>query len=361
MRGSRPQQGDARTAPGPPGGLRPRRKRLSRALGVTTAGALLGIVTVVAIGASEPALNRAVPGVSVVLAAVARWLPAEVAWVHDRGSPSLAAGVYFGWSDGADGELYLYGEGCGPAEAGDAVRQVELTGPTGAITVPGTATEQLWGALDRVKLHPYLKLTVVTERTMEFDRVAIRCRSGVEAVARVAAQVIRTPTPERASLDPSSPLGGSDPVSLPDVGLVAEYSFVTRSDPLTLVSFAGVPPWASTGLVTAAAGQPAAKGVWLTIVRPGGYAGPGYITETHPWSAAYQAPDDPRALRQRPGEGLDLRLGPAEAGILVVDGASFVTTPHPKPALLTPLIQYSTDSRAGVVVSPLVFGWTPTP
>lgn len=368
---------------------RSRYARHPRALlpGVIVAyGCLLLLVVTVAVAAYSPTVAARLPLVGSFLNAVAPALPASVAWLHDRGTPRLLPGVYFGWSDGVRGELHLYGEGCSAGQgtgAGDVV-ELTLTGRDGVVVVPPDAVAQLWTELDRARAHPHLRLEVVTERTMEFDRAHLRCRDGTEASARLLATVHHVEPSELAWPPAAAPLA-VDPVltasvtlppeaearaiidgpsSLPGAGKIAELTLAAGSETLTALAILYAPRRAASGEVLAAAGQAATLPYWRNAAAAQGapWVSRPALPALTAWHAAYQAPNDPRALGVRPSADLGLPLAAGEFGALFLYPSAFRTTPTPRPVLLKPLLELDQGGhRATVVTSGLAFGWTATP
>lgn len=333
-----------------------------------------------------PHLARRVPYLGSVLGAVAHWLPAQVAWLHDPGTPALRSGAYLGWSDGVQGELHLYGAGCSATEgaAGGALTYFALHGPDGTLEVPPSAVTQLWTELDHVRSHPHLHVEVVTDRTLRFDRATLRCRDGQEARARVRATVLHVaaqhldwpvaaaplmvapvpvgPVPLATTTEARAVVNG--PSSLPDVGQVAEFTLAPAYEPLSVVSIRYAPARSATGVVEAAAGNPAALPYWRRqALAP--YAPPppaADLPPLTPWHSGYQLPDDPNALGPRQAASLGLTVAPDEVGIIYLLPTSFRPTPAPRPLLLKPVLEVEHAGHRGLVVpAGLAFGWTVPP
>src|SRR5690606_28481426 len=136
--------------------------------------------------------------------------------------------------------------------------------------------------LDRARGHPHLRLEVVTDRTVEFDRAHLRCRDGTEAAARILATVHHVPpsqlvwrgTSPPLVVDPGVPVPSSlppeaepqpvinGPSSLPGAGKIAELTLVAGTEPLSAVSLLYAPRGVATGEVLAAAGRPDSLPYW---------------------------------------------------------------------------------------------------
>ncbi len=333
------------------------------------ASALLAVPVLVIAGLltlalGSPDLAARVPGLPALLRGAAGFLPANVAWIYDHGSPSLRPGAYFGWSDGRRGELLLYGSGCSLAEGnggGDTLVSLRLGGPAGTLEVGGADVEHLSGALDLAAPHPYLRVNVRASSTLDFDRVSLRCRSGAEASARIAARVAHVSTPARASeLWEARVLMLVGPDSLPGIGMVAELGLGAGDSGMVVAALEYAPPSALGDGVIAAFGRNANVPLWRSLVygeRPGlSYLDPASLT---PWDESYQSPSDPGLPARRPAAALDLPVGPGGAASLYLDAAAFLVTPEPRPILSTPLLYYVLDGTEGVATTDgPAFGWT---
>jgi hypothetical protein len=124
---------------------------------------------------------------------------------------------------------------------------------------------------------------------------------------------------------------------------------------LVLQALRIAPHRVASGNVLAAAGDRALVPAWLGAVfgmpnaRPlGGTTDPATLT---PWDAGYQDPADPRTLRVRSAEHLDLQMLPGEMAMIVVGEDALARTLVPRPALLYPVLGYatSTEGTAGGV------------
>ena len=332
-----------------------------RLVAATVALLLAGIAGALSLAYLSPATVARVPGALDALASVAARLPARVAWVYDRGSPRLRPGVYLGWSDGTAGELHLYGRGCSLEGEDDGLAVLRLSGPSGTLELDGSAVEHLRSPLDHTQLHPYLRLKVATERSLDFDRVDLRCRSGAEASARVAARVVHVPAVSTGSELYEARLAVlSERVSLPSVGVVAELLTAGDGGALTLASVEYAPGAAATGEVLAAYGRHAQVSLWRSLVYPPTpgvqRVDPAALT---PWDSAFQPASDPGVLRRRPATALDLPLDGPTFALLLLDTGSFVATPQPRPVLVRPLVTFLAGGEAFVGTTDAVaFGWT---
>lgn len=345
---------------------------------------VLVIVAAATSGVYSARVARYVPFLGGALHALAPLLPADVAWLHDRGTVKLRPGVYFGWSDGRRGELHLYGEGCSGAAGGEVVSLI-LNGPDGSWEFGGSSVEHLRTNLDRARPHPHLRLSVIADRTLSFDRATLRCRDGTEARARIAATVVFVPPASIADTGPGTPVLAAAPSEasppplapdaapratiygpspFPGLGIAGEYTVLTAHRPLLLKSIAYAPSAASTSTVLGAAGHPQARANWRqAAVAPANpaYREPGAGPLT-PWHLGYQSATDPRAFRSRPAHELDLLLEPTEAAMLFITRSAFRRTPVRRPVILRPLIEYEHGGEVRVLVSPgLAFGWTEEP
>lgn len=362
------------------------RCRLRRTSTALTALTLLALTGLLVAGLYIPYVASRVPFLAAPLRTLAPQLPAAVAWWHDPGTSSLRSGAYFGWSDGAQGELHLYGAGCseGPTEPGSEITSLTLSGASGRLEFPAGAVQQLWTELDQVSAHPHIRVEVVTDRTLRFDRATIRCRDGTEASARVLATVLHVPAAELRWPEGTAPLT-VDPVfanslslppaaapravihgpsSLPTPGRLAEYTLVPAHEPLTLRSLIYAPARLATGRVTAAAGHWAALPYWRrdAVVPFGPASAATNLPPLTPWHSGYQAPSDPKALRLRAAEALALTAEPGEVSVLFLLPDAFRATPAPRPLLLKQVLEVEHAGHVGkVVASGLAFGWTAPP
>lgn len=334
--------------------LRLRQRPPLRAVAFTSCALLLILV---AAGAYQPRTALALPGLASLLRHAAPILPAGIAWMHDHGTPRLRAGAYLGWSDGTTGQLYLYGTGCATQPEGDQLTYLSLSGSGGRLQVPAHDVQHLISALDAARPHPHLGVRVVTDRTMNFDRATLRCRSGAETTVRIAATVFHAPRLLTADMPQAAALPVSSLGSFPGVGLTAELALATGDAPFTVRSLRYAPASVATDVVRAVAGRAGGVPAWRALARPG--HGPPVITD--PWSLDHQSKDDPRAYGPRLAHALDLTLNPHESGLIVVNAASFRATPTPRPLLLLPILDHGSGAAPGLLVAKLAFGWTPRP
>src|SRR5690606_21781354 len=117
------------------------------------------------------------------------------------------------------------------------------------------------------------------------------------------------------------------------------------NDPVILARVTYAPTGTATGRVRAAAGGTAQLAAWRwRSTGPGnGAVDPAGLT---PWHAAYQSPSDPRAMRVRSADALDLPLAPGEVAMIVIDQDSLATTRPPRRVILYPVL--SVASGAGI-------------
>jgi len=348
--------------------------------------ALLALVSVlVLVVAYSPRLAARLPFVGWALGFAADHLPANVAWLYDEGNAMLRPGAYFGWSDGARGELHIYGAGCGAeGAAGGQITYFALAGPAGRLEFSPSAVTHLWTDLDRAQAHPHLRVEVITDRTLHFDRAILRCRDGSEATARILATTVHVPAEALAwpeslrplAVDPLLQLAEQvapgaapravvhGPTSLPGVGQTAELTLLPADVPLTLHGVRYAPGNLATGAVVAAAGHREALPYWRQAATA-----PYAPTPTRqslppltPWDAAYQAATHAGALRTREADAAGLLVAPGEVGVLFLLPDAFRPTPTPRPMLLTPVLELELAGHRGAVVAAgLAFGWTPAP
>ena len=365
---------------------RPGRRRLLPLPAKVVAVLLVAITGLAVSGIFVPAIASRVPYVGELLSWVAPHLPPSVAWMHDEGTNLLRSGAYFGWSDGTNGELHLYGEGCSTEgdAAADQLVSLTLTGPAGRMEFPPNAVKQQWTDLDHARAHPHLQVAVATDRTLSFDRAALRCRSGREAQTRILATVLHVPKAalewprSRAPLavDPhiagSTTIGPYDqpravvngPSSLPGIGQIAEFTLNSTDEPLSVLAVYYAPPRLATGTVLAAAGHSAALPYWRVEARPPNPATLASIPlpPLTPWHQGYQAIGDPQALRARRADAPALTIAPGEVGALFLMADAFRPTPAPRPILLKPVMELEHAGQVGALVtSGLAFGWTRVP
>lgn len=350
-------------------------------LGLTATALLLtAAVALLALGSYVPQVTRAVPLLPDALHLLARWLPPGTAWLHDRGTDMLAPGAYLGWSDGARGELFLYGQGCnseqnprsghegrGGREGHGGITYLALRGPQGVLEFGASEVQQRWDALDQGYSYPIIRVALTTDRTLQFDRATLRCRHGTEATARIAATVVHAPdlATQRTESEAAAALVHGPDV-YPGLGIAGRLTFIPRGEPLHLRAITYAPAAVATGAVVAAAGHRSSRQAWLAAAATGlataaTAALPSSPTPS-PWDAGFQLPDAPQALRPRPAAALALRVQPGEVGNVFLTASSFRQTPWPRPVLLKPLISYEYEGRPGSLVSEgLAFAWTTTP
>lgn len=363
-----------------------RRRGPLRAPAIAAALALTALAALMLAGLYSPHVASRVPYLAAALGALSPRLPAAVAWWHDPGTDALRSGAYLGWSDGERGELHLYGAGCaaGPTEPPGAVTSLTLSGASGRLEFTANAVTQLWDELDVVSGHPYMRVAVVTNRTLHFDRAHLRCRDGTEARARVLATVLHVNAAElrwpadaapltvdpvlarsvrlAPSATPRAVING--PSSLPAAGRLAEYTLVPGEEALTLLSLQYAPAQAATGRVAGAAGHPAALPYWRKDAVAPYNASPSStsLPALTPWHSGYQAPEAPGALRSRAATSVALTVQPGEVGVLFLLPNAFRATPAPRPLLLKHVLEVEHGGHVGkVIASGLAFGWTAPP
>lgn len=332
--------------------------------------------------AYRPRLAARLPFVARALTVVADYLPADVAWLYAEGSAMLRPGAYFGWSDGIRGELHLYGEGCSAeGDAGGQLTYLALAGPAGRLEIAPSAVTHMWTDLDRAHAHPHLRVEVVTDRTLTFDRATVRCRDGSEATARVLATTLHVAAetlawPERlgplavdpllrpaeqveAGATPRAVVHG--PTSLPGVGQTGELTLLPADAPVKLRGVQYAPSGLSTGTVVAAAGHREALPYWRQAATAphAPTPTPQALPPLTPWDAGYQTATDAGALRPRAADAPGLLVAPGEVGVLFLLPTAFLPTPTPRPMLLKPVLELELAGHHGAVVaSGLAFGWT---
>jgi len=287
--------------------------------------------------------------------------------------PPLPAGVYFGWTDGHGGRFQVLGEACPDSPVGaDAVVSaslsrgsdlVEFRPPAVADTPaplafaaavpvlsfePGALAALLGGAADEPTGHDGDLVE------MPLSRLTVRCRSHAESSARLggaAVAFIHPPHSVAAAAGSGTGIGVTSRRVPPAAELLGVLVLGNDADEaITLRSLRIAPRRASTGSVMAAAGDRALVASWLGAVsgaratRPlAGTSDPAALT---PWDAAYQNPQDPRALRERSADHLDLRLRPGEMAVIVVGERALARTLLSRPALLYPVLGYA-EGTAG--------------
>lgn len=338
-----------------------------------TALLLLLLAAIVAVGTYIPSVAATVPGLSGLLGRLAPWLPADMAWMHDPGSTSLRAGIYYGWSDGTEGELHLYGSGC--TNPADTPTRLELRGRSGKRTVPAAQIALLEPALTGNPHVPYIRVLLTAQITEEYDRATLHCRSGTEATTRVTIRIEHVPTDrlhratgETTTLPPPA-------TSHARPGAHSELLITTGEGPLLVTSVTYAPRNATTDTVWAAAGRPENLPLWRTLLWNA--LSPRANTGTHlprtlphdlldlrnvtPWHAAHQDPKSTNYLRRRPAETLDLTVQERGTAVLYLEDGAFKVTPEAVPLIVTPLIHYKAAGGSGVMLAPNpTFGQTPS-
>lgn len=272
---------------------------------------------------------------------------------HVRTQALLSHGSYQGWSDGESGSLVLYGHAC---SEDDPPVALSLTAAGRTVTVERGAFRTVEADLGT----PYaMPLTLIAAHLPPGDyapSATARCRSGTEAHHALGAVRIVAQPPNGAGLSATLRLA-------PVVGVAAEL-VVYNPGPgaVTLRAVEYAPAWAAAGEVLGAAGRREMIYGWREATWPVALPGRGGTEEAEltPWHFAYQAPDDPRALRSRDPRALDLRLRGGEYAFLLLDQRSFRPTRPMRPAIFHPLVRYETETGRldGVLVrEPVAVGW----
>ena len=218
---------------------------------------------------------------------------------------------------------------------------------------------------DTTRLHP---------RETTFRHLVARCRGGAETRAGVGiATWMVLPAPPLN--EPASTVRVVAARSAPHLGVLAALVVANEgNDPVILARVTYAPTGTATGRVRAAAGSTAQLAAWRwRSTGPGnGAVDPAGLT---PWHAAFQSPSDPRAMRLRSADALDLPLGPGEVAMIVIDQDSLTAAHPPRRVILYPVLSVtsgdggstsgSTGSSTGTtrtvrfVASPLpAVGWT---
>ncbi len=305
-------------------------------------------------------------------------------------------GVYFGWASSRGGTMRLGGAVCSPDD------------PVVAVVIPGRNAPWTLGATEVFTEHADVGLpervatltlaadssrltrfeeaaaeattiprsaaeraTLPSSRDMTFHHLVARCRSGAET--RVGVGSARwLLLPREAADGPDLGVRIVASRSAPHLGVLAAMVVTNEGrEPVTLSRVTYAPTAAATGRVRAAAGTAEQFAGWRQLVTGHG-AGPGAgldssavdPNELTPWHAAYQSPDDPRAMRERPSDDLRLRLEPGEVAMIVIDQDSLVTTRGKRRVILYPVLTITrgelAQRNAYLLGSPLpAVGWTP--
>lgn len=240
----------------------------------------------------------------------------------DPTPPAGELGVYFGWSAGELARLQLLAD---PCPAPDAPVSLGLGGnplaaANAALGLPVAASA--------------LFLTGPAAPLASAHSVAFTCRAGgagaypigEAALVELPAQHLPTPTLVARAADPAD-------------GLAARLLMLNGDREVVLEAIEYAPSAWETGAVLAAAGSRAQIGLLERVLRgesavPAAAAPPA----PSPWDAGYFAPDDPRALRPRRAEALDLRLGPGEAALILIEQTSLARSLFARTAVLYPVV-----------------------
>jgi len=302
-------------------------------------------------------------------------------------------GVYFGWASSRGGTMRLGGAVCSPDD------------PVVAVVIPGRNAPWTLGATEVFTEHADVGLpervatltlapdpsrltrvdeaaagaatsprsaaeraTLQSSRDITFHHLMARCRSGAEGRVGVgSARWLLLPREAADGPDLGVRIVASRPA--PHLGVLAAMVVANEGrEPVTLSSVTYAPTAAATGRVRAAAGTAEQLDGWRRLVTGPG-AGPGLGTgavdpsELTPWHAAFQSPDDPRAMRERPSDDLRLRLDPGEVAMIVIDQDSLVTTRGRRRVILYPVLTITRGELAQrttyLLGSPLpAVGWT---
>ncbi|MFO7544358.1 MAG: hypothetical protein R6W77_02575 [Trueperaceae bacterium] len=320
----------------------------------------------------------------VAAAAWQRLAEATLPWAARGG---IEHGIYFGWASAEGGVLRLAGRVC---SADDPVVTVSIPHEDEALTL-GTGdvrTEHAdLGLPERVaalSLVPttasLARLTAATAATRKgspapaegvtppawhdvtFRSLVARCRSGAETQAGVgiASWLVLPPTPQG---EPDTALRVVAARAAPHLGVLAALVVANEGrEPVTVARLTYAPDGTATGRVRAAAGTAAQLAGWRWLATgPGnGAVDPAGLT---PWHAAYQSPEDPRAMRARSAEALGLSLAPGEVAMIVIDQGSLAAARPPRRVILYPVLSVTngtgTTRSVLFVGSPLpAVGWT---
>ena len=179
------------------------------------------------------------------------------------------------------------------------------------------------------------------------SRLTVGCRSHAAASARLGdAAVALIPGTGSASDPAVTGIAVTARPVPPASDLLGVLVLSNDTDePLIVHSLRYAPRDSATGNVLAAAGDRAMVPAWLGAVfgAPTGRSLAGTVDPAvlTPWDAAYQAPEDPGALRRRNADDLDLLLLPGGMALIAVDQRSLAPTLVTRPALLYPVIGYA--------------------
>ena len=290
-----------------------------------------------------------------------------------RSRPSLATGVYYGWTDGHTGLFQVLGDAC-PAAPGAhaAVVAAYLTRGTTLVELRppavATAAEPLvFGeAVPVLSFAPRALGALVgggSERGTEqgyaetaLTRLMVGCRSHAAAGARLGSAALALVPSTGAAVNAAGGVGVTARRVPPASGLLGVLVLSNDSgEPLVVRALRYAPRGAATGIVLAAAGERSMVAAWLGAVfgAPAAHSLVGTLDPTvlTPWDAAYQAPAEPGALRERSADDLDLRLLPGDMALIAIDQRALARTLVPRPALLYPVLGHAADDDGPVTWS----------
>lgn len=301
---------------------------------------------------------------------------AVVGWTERLEAPPVGTGVYFGWAhaNGTDGRFQLLADACvDPVAERHPLLEVALTNRDGTLLLEPPAVQVsrpdlVFGA--PVTVYSFdpaafadapgsVRHDALPLRTVALDRLVVRCRDHAEVTIRLGSAAVMLL--DAAPADALTVSQRRVPPATEALGILVISN--DAEHPVTLRSLTYASGRASTGSVRGAAGEPAYLPLWLaeaygspqvpTATGPASPGGDGAARTTRPlagtvdpasltpWDAAYLDPDDPRALRERRADRLDLSMQPGDVAVIVVDQRALRRTLVQRPALLYPVIGYT--------------------